>query len=65
MAEGELADITDINSSAAFVALDELVKDGSLTTAQVGWFTYVLSAMACFSLVCYVLVCWRLATTLA
>jgi len=34
MAEGELADITDINSSAAFVALDELVKDGSLTTAQ-------------------------------
>lgn len=36
MAEEERVDVTDISNSPAFVALNELLGDGTLTAAQVG-----------------------------
>ena len=35
MADDERVDVTDISNSPAFVALNELLNDGTLTAAQV------------------------------
>jgi hypothetical protein len=51
MAEEERVDVTDISNSPAFVALNELLGDGTLTAAQVrhGAPSPTPSPLMCFS----------------